>query len=243
MHRISRVMLVLAVFALFGGAALAAGDWTDQLRFGFSYNLPTSDESGNMTVQYVSYAYAVPETAKQKGALGFAVSYEHKFTPLMGLEFGVAYYKPEFRVEFNFGEEASEQYSDKIRVMPLSVAWNFHLTQGKGTDFYIGPVLAYMFYGKGSLSFASTEALNVKFKDELAYGVRLGVDFPIDPKWTIALRADYLRAKARVDTIEWSETGGATGARPQSVVAPHFAMTNDFKPNPLLISVMAGYKF
>lgn len=245
MKSVTRIVLALAVCA-FVAPAFAGGDWTGQLRFGVSYFTATSNGTG--ALEYVDdpgYVYTHVK-AKAKSSAGLYVGYEHKFSPLIGLEGYTGYYKPKFSLEdIDYGGSLFNSNEASATVIPLGVALNFHLVKSDKVDVYVGPTVAYLFYGKPKFTYDEGDnglagTLTVKLKNELAYGLVAGVDVQFPSKWNLAFRLSYLQAKADIDEIkdDWIYTGDGieTGTYYES-------LSEGFKPNPLTFTVGAGFKF
>ncbi len=235
MRKLVHVALILAVCAV-ASSAMAAGDWKNQLRFGVSYFAPTSDEQG--TIAYAADpAYPVADDrAKVKSTAGVILAYEYRANELIGIEVFTGYYKPKFELQTGDLQGAFETDTASARILPLGVSANFHVLRGSKIDVYLGPTLVYLFYGKPKMTPVPGETLEVKLKDELAYGAQVGVGVPVGPQWNVDFRLQYLVVKAKVDKITVIDETPV----PSQV---DLVLSNKFKPNPVVLSVMAGYTF
>ena len=113
---------------------------------------------------------------------------------------------------------ATQEVGD-LDVTPLTVAANFHLTPKSKADFYLAPVVGYMFYG--DLDLMGEKA---SVKSAFAWGAAAGVDIPVGKgRWLINAALRYLESEVELD-----EPGAVGGASDMSLFA---------------IQVGAGYRF
>ena len=215
--RFSKTALLLTVAALASAAPALAAAPKNVFRFQVGAFLPTGDNS----YEQEAGKDAPPSVdLKVDGAAAVGVAYERRFTELFGLEVGLKYSKPKFKIDF------SEMYARKVptgsveastRVMPLTLAALFHPLQGAGkVDFFVGPELVYAMYGSSDFELGSTD-----YKNQLTWGAKAGLDVPINPKWSFTASVEYMSLKAEID---------ATGAPA-------------FNPKPVVVAVGAAYKF
>mgnify|MGYP003589093912 CR=1 FL=1 len=215
--RFSKTALLLTVAALASAAPALAAAPKNVFRFQVGAFLPTGDNSYQEEVN----KYAVSSIdLKVDGAAAVGVAYERRFTELFGLEVGLKYSKPKFKIDF------SEMYARKVpegtveastRVMPLTLAALFHPLQGAGkVDFFVGPELVYAMYGSSDFELGSTD-----YKNQLTWGAKAGLDVPINPKWSFTASVEYMNLKAEVDQTD----------------AP------EFNPKPIVVAVGAACKF
>ena len=132
------------------------------------------------------------------GAAAVGVAYERRFTELFGLEVGLKYSKPKFKVDFNSGLEhkaVAMSMEASTRVMPLTLAALFHPLKDAGkVDFFVGPELVYAMYGSSDLEGASYD-----YKNQLTWGVKAGIDYAINARWAFTASAEYMDLKAEID--------------------------------------------
>ena len=215
--RFSKTALLLTVAALASAAPALAAAPKNVFRFQAGAFLPTSDKS----YEQEAGKDAPPSVnLKVDGAAAVGVAYERRFTELFGLEVGLKYSKPKFKIDF------SEMYARKVptgsveastRVMPLTLAALFHPLKDAGkVDFFVGPELVYAMYGSSDFGMGSFD-----YKNQLTWGAKAGLDVPINPKWSFTASVEYMNLKAEVD-----QTG-----------AP------EFNPKPVVVAVGAAYKF
>ena len=215
--RFSKTALLLTVAALASAAPALAAAPKNVFRFQVGAFLPTGDNS----YEQEAGKDAPPSVdLKVDGAAAVGVAYERRFTELFGLEVGLKYSKPKFKIDF------SEMYARKVptgsveastRVMPLTLAALFHPLQGAGkVDFFVGPELVYAMYGSSDFELGSTD-----YKNQLTWGAKAGLDVPINPKWSFTASVEYMNLKAEVDQTD----------------AP------EFNPKPIVVAVGAACKF
>ena len=215
--RFSKTALLLTVAALASAAPALAAAPKNVFRFQVGAFLPTGDNSYQEEVN----KYAVSSIdLKVDGAAAVGVAYERRFTELFGLEVGLKYSKPNFKVDFNSGIEhkgMAGSMEASTRVMPLTLAALFHPLQGAGkVDFFVGPELVYAMYGSSDFGMGSLD-----YKNQLTWGAKAGLDVPINPKWSFTASVEYMDLKAEIDQ------SGAPG----------------FNPKPVVVAVGAAYKF
>ena len=216
--RFSKTALLLTVAALASAAPALAAAPKNVFRFQVGAFLPTGDNSYEETAG----KDAAPSIdLKVDGAAAVGVAYERRFTELFGLEVGLKYSKPKFKIDF------SEMYARKVptgsveastRVMPLTLAALFHPLKDAGkVDFFVGPELVYAMYGSSD-TFMGT----VDYKNQLTWGVKAGIDYAINARWAFTASAEYMDLKAEID-----ESG----------------LDGKINPKPVVVAVGAAYKF
>ena len=196
MRRFAGLALAALAAALFVSPALA-GEERGGIRYFGEFMAPSSD-------------YKVGDTqTKLTSTLGVGLGAYVKANDWITIDFDVKFLKPEVRVAAN-GEVGKK----RVRVLPITVGPMFHFGDANWR-FYAGPELAYMNYGKIS------EPENVKFKSQLTWGVKAGLDVPLSQRWSGSVAVEYIDAKMTVDM-----DGGP-----------------DLKPKPVIVSFGATYRF
>lgn len=249
MKSVTRIVVLLALCAIVAPAFAGGGEWTNKLRFGVSYFSPTGDGTGSF--EYADDpGYVITHVkAKVNGGVGVQVAFEHKFSPLIGLEINAGYYKPKFELQdVDNGGGVWSSNGGKAKVTPIGLALNFHVVNNDRLDFYVGPAVAYMMYGKPSFGYIDSYnevegTLTIKLKNELAYGIQAGADFNLSPKWDVAVRLSYLHAKGEIDEIRDDFIDTIPVKAPGDVSTIYETLSDDFSPNPITFTVAAGYKF
>ncbi len=172
-----------ALVALSGSTAQAAApdDTKNVMRVDLGY---LTSSTGH---DYASDAGMV--ATKNDGTLGAGISYEYRATPLVGVETALSFYKPTVKQEV----VGLNVYDEKVRIMPLTLGVNFHLTNTEAFDLYAGPQLAYVMYGTLPNS-------DGRIKDEFTWGLHAGVDVPIGKSgWSLNGDVGYLGTKTKVE--------------------------------------------
>lgn len=210
-------LLVVVVGLLAAPASMAAGE-KNALRFGLGYFTATGDLTSDVL--------DVSGRIKYQGAVGAGVGYEHRFDDLIGLDFGFKYFQPDVELS-----SSGVSLKESGKFMPLTAGVMFHVAKSEKVDFYLGPELAYVMYGDVTLDVLGLEVFTAKFKDDLTFGVKLGADFAMSPKWAINASVEYLDAKSEVDTLAVAgiDIPGSGGDK--------------LDPKPIILMVGATYKF
>jgi len=230
--------LVLATFCVWNDAWSA--DRKSVVRFGGAYVMPTGDMtvpasfSGEDLGNGTMLAFDGTLTVEPQDAIGLTVGYEYRWSELLGLDFTLLTATSDvdgrLRGTFwindsNTGEliatgplDETEEIGE-VDFTPLMAGVNFHLTPKAKVDFYVAPVLAYVFYGDLDLL-----GQRVSLDDDFAYGAAMGVDVPAgNGRWFFSGALRYLSSEAQPDE-------------------PGFA-GESLDVSPFLIQVAAGYRF
>ncbi len=229
MNKVARVLLVLAVIAWFAApASLAAGEKANTFRFFVGYLSATGDFKGTTGVDQDGTLVEAQEKVEYQGTVGGGIGYEHKFSDLFGLDVALQYYKPDIKASIaGLGEQ---KFTGKI--MPLTVGAMFHVLRGSAIDFFLGPEVAYVTYGDITIPVAedidgtiTTVDEKVKFKSQVTWGAKVGLDVPFGENWAFNANLEYLDAKSEVDTV-----GGASGSE-------------KLNAKPFIVTAGVGYKW
>lgn len=159
--------------------------------------------------------------------LGFGVALERRFSPRLGLEFGVLNAEPDVSLQADLAGLPRLTASDSVGMTAITVGLNVHLTPGKAVDLYIGPLLGYVFFDDvGFRAQIAGEVLAQDFStsDDFGLGAQIGADIPLgDSAWAINLAAKFLDATLEVTDEDGEET--------------------DLGFDPLILSFGFGYRF
>lgn len=215
-NRLVPCSLLIILGLLWHGAADAAErGW--HLRAGVAFVDPDVSEEGiDDAGDSVSISAA--------GDLGYSLGLEYRFSRRVGLELGYIAADPE--LEITITESLS---GERFRLRsgtgfsPLTLGLNLHLTPNARVDLSFQPMLAYVTYDdlRFTLGTASAE---IESEDELAAGVRLGLDIPFgEAGWSIYTAVSYFDTEL--------ETRDEEGER------------DDFGFDPLLATVGVGHRF
>jgi outer membrane protein W len=169
----------LAIAGLVAFCLLAFPAWAEkgdmQLRFGFSYSMPTNDLTD------------AGQTTELDDAFGYHASFEFMITDLIGVEPAVGAANHEVTVveaglpDLELGE---------IDLFTLTADLNFHVLRQESVDLFVGPTIGYAFWGD-----LETDVFPQDFavEDEFIYGLNVGVDVPLGgSKWAFSGALDYL---------------------------------------------------
>lgn len=140
-----------------------------------------------------------------KNGWGIGASYEYRMSPMLGVEAGLRYFRPNVR----FSVPTLYTREDRVSLMPATVGLNVHFGAPDKVDFYFGPQLAYVWYGSFDVPVISFDPITgvpttgatskIDFKNEFTWGGRAGLDFALSPNMGITVNADYIAAEAKVD--------------------------------------------
>jgi outer membrane protein W len=192
-------LLVAAGLVTFGTSAVRADDDTttttttttteehhekanNVVRLGAGWVVPNGDTT--IEANQVDEAHITADNAS-----AFFIDYEHRLIPWLGVDFEATYAKPEFHSFPVTGTETT--VSEKTYTANLGI--NFHVFSRARVDLYLGPYVAYTFFG------------NV-FDDAFGYGGLLGLDIGLTKKGLIlTTSARYTHTDA-----DFTDISGAT---------------------------------
>ena len=169
----------LAIAGLVAFCLLAFPAWAEkgdmQVRFGFSYSMPTNDLTD------------AGQTTDLDDAFGYQAGFEFMVTDLIGVEPAVGAANHEVTVaeaglpDLELGE---------IDLFTLTADLNFHVLRQESVDLFVGPTIGYAFWGD-----LETDVFPQDFavEDEFIYGLNVGADVPLGgSKWAFSGALDYL---------------------------------------------------
>lgn len=182
--RTKRLAVAALVALCFSGFATQAqaekGDM--QIRFGVLYSMPTSDLS------------EPGETLELDEAFGYQGSFEFLLTDLIGIEPAISGAKHDVCVE----EQGGQEYTlGDINVFMLGANVNFHLLRRDRIDLYVGPTIAYAFWGDLKTSMFPD---NFPAEDDFVFGANVGIDIPFGSgQWAFNAALTYLAADVTLE--------------------------------------------
>ena len=200
----------------FSSGAAGAADGPMQLRvFALSMD-PTGD------------TVFVPDTGERTrfdadAGYGGGVELEYRASERFGVDFGVLTADP--MIDALIDETGGITASAQLRVTPVYVGLNVHLTPTSRADLYAGPLLAYVAYSSFDLV-TDPWFLKEEFVTENDWGVGIAVGLDVrlgDRGWLLNAAFRYLDT-----TLEASPPDGSIG-------------TTDV--DPMIFSVGVGYRF
>ncbi len=183
-----KILLLALVISFVTALPTLAADTKSTFRFNLGYFTATGDHKE--TVDFG--AGPVDTKVKFEGAIGAGIGYEYRVNDMIGVEVGLKYFKPDLKFS-----ALGVDVKNGSKFMPLTVAALFHVTQGSSFDFFLGPEVAYVWYGDVTI-----EGETIKFKKEFTWGVKAGIDIPFNPQWSFNATVEYLGAKSKVDVSD-----------------------------------------
>ncbi|MBT8143376.1 MAG: CHAT domain-containing protein, partial [Gammaproteobacteria bacterium] len=115
-------------------------------------------------------------------AWGAGLGLEYRLRERLGLEAAVAATNLDVDGQVGFDDMSYRQ---------LTLGMNFHIVQWPRADIYLGPVVGLIAAGRN-------------FDSDLAWGAKIGVDIPINPRWQASGRLVYLET-----TLDTTTPGGS----------------------------------
>jgi len=189
MRKGNRIAVALAFTALFSTAALAdAPDGTG--RIFASYFSPTGSHHGRFDVGGGRLAEATIEADE---ASGMTFGWEIRVGKRMGIETDIMITK----FDFNVKTSGITVGLGSAVMVPITTSLQWHLTDNRRMDFYVGPVVSYTLWGDLDTPVGSTP-----LDGEFRFGLRGGIDVPFSVHWALAARLDYLQAAAGDASLE-----------------------------------------
>ncbi len=242
------VLIVISILVTFWVSSSALADAGDKIfRFGLKYISPTGDltwqdsssQDFNIDGSMFTFEFSEQGKAEADSTIGLGIGFEYMATDLIGIDTNLNYSKHDFDETISGsvtitpwigdppvpdpGSSETGQLiatrSGEISMIPLTIGMNFHIFQSDSVDFYLGPLVGYVFYSDletdaGSTEFitasyvfpVSWESEKISIKDDFAYGAVLGIDTPFGSgEWNFSAAAKYLKTKAEVDEAYSSE--------------------------------------
>jgi outer membrane protein W len=164
MHRNPRALSILVVLAV----VLAAG------------SAPSAAADGPWQVKVSGVSAQSTAGGGAEGPVGFGLGLEYRVTPRIGVELGGFSSEVEdAEVEFFL---PSLDFENEVRITPLLVRLNFHLTPGRRADLYLGPVAGHVSLSDVTSRWdgvvIATESVRIEHEaeDQLTWGGHVGVD-------------------------------------------------------------------
>jgi outer membrane protein W len=204
-------------------ALVAIGCWSSGwseggksvLRVGGAYVMPSGDltESGSFTGEDLGdgtmLAFEGTLTIEPQDTYGFTVGYEYSLIDFLGFDFVLlnATSDVDGRLlgtywinDSNTGDlidtgplDETDEIGD-VTFTPVTVGINFHLTPGSKLDFFVAPVVGYVFYGD-----LDVYGDKVSMEDGFTYGATVGLDIPLGERWVVNGALRYLSTETKID--------------------------------------------
>lgn len=131
-------------------------------------------------------------------SFGLGLDVEYKFGRFLGLDLGMGY--TNMNIDFNHSVGEGTQ-TDKLGVMPIWFAINFHILKSKKIDIFIGPNVSYVIYlndlsynvpGESSFNFETTNEFP-------SHGFNIGADYWLSDDWGLNFAFRYQDLDADVE--------------------------------------------
>lgn len=166
---------------------------------------------------------------------GFGLGLEYRFSPRLGVELNVSTAEIEEDLDLFSIQVVPFDIESTVRVTPVTLQLDWHLTPGRAADLHIGPVVGWVLAGdihvttRGPFPLPGVSRERRTTDDTLAFGAHIDLDVPLgDRGLFLAFGATYLDAD-----LETTEIEAGTGRTVES--------TFDF--DPLLMKLGLGYRF
>ena len=131
------------------------------------------------------------------GGNGFNAELEYLVTPRIGTYFGLTFDNMKTNMSFDIaGDSTPILYSnDRVDMRGINLGANFHFTPESRFDLYAGALLSWVGYSSSTFYFPEFDYdLQVKYDDELAWGINFGGDFAFgeDSPWFASVQVRYM---------------------------------------------------
>lgn len=164
---------------------------------------------------------------------GFGLGLEYRISPRIGVEANVS--TAEIEEDFDLVHIAVFPFESTVRVTPVTLQLDWHLTPGRAADLHIGPVVGWVLAGdihvttRGVFPFPGVSRERRTTDDAFAFGAHVDLDVPLgDRGLFLAFGATYLDAD--LETLEFEEETGR-------------AVESSFEFDPLIVQLGLGYRF
>lgn len=152
------------------------------------------------------------------GAFGLGLGLEYRVTPRLGIELGVLSAEPDVDttpigvlIEI-FPPPIVLVEPTSLRVTPVTVGLNVHLTPDQPVDVYLGPLLAWVSYGDlevtgsvvnvNDLILVAPTTVDLGLDDDFTFGAKLGADVRAgDGPWTVSGALTYIPTSFSVQNV------------------------------------------
>ena len=190
-------LLAIAILALAAGPALAEkGD--NKIRFGVQMVSPTGDVSFDDVDERVEI--------EADSAVGPFFEFERMVTDRAGVFGNLSLQTHDVDAvitDLSPGGLTVSGTVAEIDVMPLEFGVNFYVFQNDSIDFYLGPKLAYVFYGDVEFDPAFLDPGDpgeIPTEDDFAYGANFGLDASFgESGWMFSAGLQYLIMAVETD--------------------------------------------
>jgi outer membrane protein W len=214
------VALGIAALALqFAGATVASAQdefaWITRLHYVHVW--PGSD-----TVTFVPPGAPGPGLVTSDfwvdGGNGFNAEVEYKFQPRFGAFFGLTFDNMKTNMSYDALGSQILYSNDRVDMRQINLGGNYHFTPESRFDFYAGAFVSWVGYSSSTFYFPEVDYdLQVKYDDELAWGVNAGADFAFSESspWFASVQVRYmwlaLEGDSNVEKLTVDPTKGYFG--------------------------------
>lgn len=166
---------------------------------------------------------------------GVGLGLEYRISPRIGVELNVS--TAEIEDDFDLAHIAIFPFDieSTVRVTPVTLQLDWHLTPGRAADLHIGPVVGWVLAGdihvttRGPFPLPGVSRERRTTEDALAFGAHIDLDVPLGERGLfLAFGATYLHAD-----LEATEIEAGTGRTVES----------SFELDPLIAQLGVGYRF
>lgn len=128
------------------------------------------------------------------GGNGFNGELEYLFRPNVGVWAGLTFSNMKTNLELSQGSITA--YSDdRVDTRQINLGGNFHFMPSGRVDPYAGVLVSWIGYSSSTFNFSQVDRdYQVKYDDELAWGLNAGVDIPFgaDSSWFASVQFRYM---------------------------------------------------
>lgn len=253
--RFGLILMVALVAVLAFSTAQAAGPGKATIRYHLGYMMSSGSTQFTHNNPYDYTLYATD--SKFEGSPGAGISFEYRYSDLIGLETGLSFFRPKLRVQIQERvplkalAHPNVDMKQGVKVVPVTLGLNFHLTPAKKADFYAGVFAAYVNFGSFSQTYIPNRLEKVlregrgeiDFKNQFTFGIRTGVDIPINSNWSFSARLEYMDLKAKVDSSYFPSAFPSIGKAADSSTYTSLFDGQELKMRPVMITVGASFHF
>jgi len=140
------------------------------------------------------------------GGNGYGAEVEWLWKPAIGIWGGLTFANMKTSLMFDQGDIWLTS-TDRVDMRQWNLGLNYHFTPNRRADIFAGVYAAWVGYSSSTFYFPEVDRnYQIKYDDELTYGLNLGVDFPISvgSPWVITGGLRYIGADLEGDNNIYS---------------------------------------
>lgn len=183
----SRRPVATAAIAALAALAVALPALAEDERNRFRIQLVSVDSSGSLDEAGLA--------AEVDRGEGLRLAWERRWKERFGLEIGAAFSSHETSA-FLGGVDLG---TGKLRMVPISAAFNFHPWPERKLDLFVGAGVALVDYNDVAFELPGAPPSEVSAKSELTWLVQAGFELPIAASYDLSLALQYLGAEAELE--------------------------------------------